>query len=160
MIDPPNTALQPSTDGIVTLRPPRDGDAAVLIAGRDVEFHRFLGDGDETPDPTAVIEVDGAVVGWVDFDDVRPWLLPGEVNIGYNVLAAHRGNGYATRAVRLLLGHLAATGQAAVATLLIDSANERSLALAHRIGAVRQPDLDGHPYFTLPVSLPEGEIRD
>ena len=141
------TSLRSITDGIVTIRTPRSGDTAILISGRDDEFHRFLGEGSDDPRPFAVIEVDGAVVGWVDHDAERDWLLPGEVNIGYNVFAPHRGNGFATRAVQLLLHHLAITGDATVATLLIDSANDRSLALARRIGAVRQSDLDGHPYF-------------
>ena len=44
----------PSTDGIVTLRARQDGDAAVLIASRDAEFHRFMGDGRLRPQPTAV----------------------------------------------------------------------------------------------------------
>jgi RimJ/RimL family protein N-acetyltransferase len=143
--------VRASTDGVVTIRPPRDGDAAILIAGRDDEFRRFLGEGGSHPQPTGVIEVDGEVVGWVDYDVDRVWLEPGEVNIGYNVFAAHRGNGHGTRAVELLLRHLAEDTEYATATLLIDAANERSQALARRIGCGPPVDFDGNQYFKRPI---------
>ena len=88
--------LRPITDGVVTIRRPLDGDRQRLIAGRDEEFHRFLGDGSDEPSPTGCIVVDDDVVGWVDFDVDRSWLEPGEVNLGYNVFAEHRGNGLGT----------------------------------------------------------------
>jgi RimJ/RimL family protein N-acetyltransferase len=139
------------TDGLVTIRPPRPGDAMRLVAGRDVEFDRFLGPGADEPDPVACITVDSAVVGWVDHDADRSWLLPGEVNVGYHVFASHRGRGVASRAVQLLMHHLAITGQCDAATLLIHPNNVRSQALAERTRFVRQPDLDGHPYYRRPV---------
>lgn len=142
---------RPVTDGVVTLRPPVPDDTAALVAGRDAEFRRFLGDGDPDPRPLACIEVAGEVVGWVDHDQDRSWLLPGEVNVGYSVVAAHRGRGHATRAVQLLMHHLAVATDHRVATLLIDAANERSLALARRARFPRVADLDGHPYFKRPV---------
>jgi len=133
---------------VVTLRPSTSADAPTLIAGRDAEFHRFMGDGSPDPRPTACIVVDGTVVGWVDHDIDRQWLAPGECNLGYNVFAAHRGHGYATRAVQLLLDHLAAGGELTTATLLINPANAASLALAHRLRFTPRPDLDGQAYFT------------
>lgn len=143
--------LRPTTDGVVTIRPPEPGDAATLIAGRDAEFHRFLGPGSDSPEPVGCIVVDGAVVGWVDHDDERSWLEPGEVNLGYNVFADHRGRGIATRAVRLLVHHLAVDTRDRVATVLIDPQNARSLALARRAGFSEWSDLDGNPYGKRPV---------
>lgn len=136
---------------MVTIRPVRDGDAAALIAGRDEEFHRFLGEGDPNPQPTGVIAVDDAVVGWVDYDTDRAWLHPGEVNIGYNVFAAHRGKGYATRAVELLLRHLAEETDHTTATFLIDAANLKSRALARRLGCGVPVAFDGNRYYKRPI---------
>ena len=102
------------------------------------------------PRPVAVVEVDGALVGWVDVDD-RAWLEPHECNIGYLVLPEHRGKGYASRAVQLLVQLLALEGRYSAATLLIHPDNARSLALAARLGFPRVPDLDGNPYFRVPV---------
>src|SRR5688500_3690470 len=99
----------PLSDGVVTIRPSTAQDAPALIGGRDALSRRFLGDGDPSPAPTACITVAGEVVGWVDFDRDRSWLGADEVNIGYNVFAAFRGRGYATRAVKLLLRFVAST---------------------------------------------------
>jgi RimJ/RimL family protein N-acetyltransferase len=140
-----------ATDGVVVLRAPRPGDAAILVAGRDAEWERFLAPGDDEPNPYACIAVGDVVVGWVDFDTDRAWLEPGEVNLGYNVFAPHRGNGYASRAVRLLVAHLAERGEHHTATLLIHPDNERSLALADRLEFDSAGDLDGIPYFKQPI---------
>lgn len=140
-------ALRPATDGVVTIRVPEAGDAAILIAGRDDVFRRFLGDGSSEPCPAACIVVDGEVVGWVDYEAGQPWLEPGEVNVGYNVFAAHRGNGYATRALELLLGHLAADTDHHTATLAIHPDNEPSLAVARRAGFTQHDDVGGSRYF-------------
>lgn len=137
----------PLADGDVTIRPPRPGDAALLIAGRDDEFHRWLGPGADDPRPTACIVVDDAVVGWVDFDADRDWLEPGEVNIGYNLFALHRGRGVATRAVLLLMQHLASCADVHTGTLLIDPGNTRSLRLAERAGFADHGMLGPGRYF-------------
>jgi RimJ/RimL family protein N-acetyltransferase len=120
------------TDGVISIRPPRSRDAAVLIAGRDAEAVRWLGTGSESPAPTACVIVDEQVVGWVDYDTDRDWLRPGEINVGYNVFVSHRGHGYAVRAVALLLQHLAADGDHHIATLTIDRDNHASLAVARK----------------------------
>ena len=122
--------LQTLTDGVVTLRPPEPGDSERIIAGRDVAWRRWLGPGTDDPRPTACIVVDGEVVGWIDFDSERPWLRSCEVNVGFSVFAPHRRDGYASRAVGLLLRHLDKSTPFDAASLLIDPENRASLAVA------------------------------
>jgi RimJ/RimL family protein N-acetyltransferase len=140
------------TDSVVTVRPSTSADVSALVAGRDEVFHRYLGDGDSHPSPTGCILVGGVVVGWVDYDHDRSWLEPEEVNVGYNVFPPFRGHGYGTRAVQLLMRHLAVDTDWQVATLLIHPDNERSLALARRAGFERVADLDGNPYWKQQLS--------
>jgi RimJ/RimL family protein N-acetyltransferase len=135
------------SDGVVTIRPLEEGDAARLIAGRDEEWRRWLGPGSDDPRPTACIVVAGEVVGWVDYDTDGEWLRAGEVNIGYNVLAPHRGNGYASRAVELLIRYLDASTAFRTATLRIDPGNRASLAVAARTGFIPRGNVDGSRYF-------------
>ncbi|MGI8794611.1 MAG: GNAT family N-acetyltransferase [Acidimicrobiales bacterium] len=148
--------LPAMSDGVVTVRAPAAGDSAVLISGRDEEFHRWMGMGTEEPDPTGCVVVDGVVVGWVDFDLDHDWLEPGEVNVGYNVFAPYRGQGYAPRAVQLLGHHLAMRTPHRGMSLLIDTENKRSLALAERLGFTPAPSRRGQPpgqqFFTRPVA--------
>ena len=131
------------SDGVVTIRRPQRGDSPALVAGRDDEFHRWLGAGSPDPRPTACIVVDDQVVGWIDYDTEQPWLDASAVNIGYSLFAGARGRGYATRAVRLLLEHLAMHTTVTTACLLIDPANTRSLAVAGRAGFVPAGEIDG-----------------
>ena len=143
--------LRPVTDGLVRLRPPGPGDARVLIEGRDEAFHRWLGPGADEPSPTACIEAGGKVVGWVDYDDDRAWLTPGEVNVGYNVFAPYRQRGYATRAVQLLMHHMAVATNQQAASLLIRPDNHASRAVAAKTGFGRLGDVEGSAYFGKPV---------
>lgn len=145
------------TDGVVTIRPPRSGDASLLVAGQDDEFRRWLGPGAGEPTPTACIVVDGDVVGWVDFDiEGHDWLRPGEVNVGYFVLAPHRRRGYASRAVELLLVHLARHTDHRVATLSIDPDNVASLGVAAGLGFTAAGTVEGNRFFRRPVQEPVG----
>jgi RimJ/RimL family protein N-acetyltransferase len=133
---------------VVTLRAPGPGDARSLVEGRDDEALKWLGPGAQAPNPIACIWVDDRLVGWIDYDLDRDWLEPGQVNVGYSLFPAARGNGYAARAVELLLEHLRRDTSHAVATLLIHPENVRSLALAQRLGFVQQGEVDGQPFFT------------
>ena len=137
------------SDGVVQLRAFTVGDRPAVLRGRDREWARWLGPGDPVPSPTACIEVAGAVVGWIDADETAPWLRPGEANVGYSIFAAHRGHGYAARAVRLLAAELAERG-VRDALLVIDSENAASLGVARAAGARLVP---GRSVPGLPAAL-------
>jgi RimJ/RimL family protein N-acetyltransferase len=66
------------------------------------------------------VRVGEELVGWVDYDhdSEHDWLEPGEVNLGYYLVPAARGKGYASRAVELLLVHLGRETEHKVATLV------------------------------------------
>lgn len=140
------------TDGAVTLRPSTPSDIAALVAGRDAEWERWLGPGDDAPRPTACIEQAGQLVGWVDYDDERAWLASAQVNVGYCVFAPFRGNGVCTRALMLLVHRLALERRVHEITALIDADNARSLAVAQRSRMAERPSpLAGQRYFVRPV---------
>jgi RimJ/RimL family protein N-acetyltransferase len=138
-----------ATDGVVTLRPPEAADSERIVAERDEEAFRWFGPGGGNPAPFACIWVEDELVGWVDFDrdDDHDWLAPGEVNVGYSLFPAARGQGYASRAVELLLQHLARDTDHTTATLLIHPENTPSLALARRLGFVQHGEVNGERFF-------------
>ena len=146
-------AFQVVTDGVVTLSAPRPGDADLLVEGRDEEFFRWLGPGAETPNPVACVRVGEELVGWVDYDrdSERDWLAPGEVNVGYYLFPAARGKGYASRALNLLLVHLGRGTEYEFATLVIDPADVRSLALARRLGFEERGEIEKGRFFARKV---------
>ena len=140
-------SLVPRSDGTVTLRAPTIEDLSILEEGRDAEFFRWLGAEVDMAPPFACLVVEGRVTGWIDYDVARPWLEHGEVNIGYFLLEPYRRKGYATRALELLLAHLAEETNYRVATLLIDTRNERSLAVARRADFSQVDDIGGGAFY-------------
>jgi RimJ/RimL family protein N-acetyltransferase len=144
-------AQRPMTDGVITLRPPTDEDRVTFIAGRDDESRRWLGPGADDPCPTAAVVAHGQVVGWVDYDTDREWLEPGEVNVGYNVFPAHRGQCFASRALELLIQHLSEATHFDTVTLLIDPENLASLAVAASTNFQSCGEITGSRYFKRPI---------
>ena len=96
--------------------------------------------GTDDPRPSVCIVVGGVVVGWVDYDTDQTWLLPGEVNVGYNVFPVFRRKQYASRAVELLLLYLDEGTPFHTATLSIDVRNAASLGVVARAGFVLAGD--------------------
>ena len=113
------------------------------------EFFRWLGPGAVTPNPAACVRVGEELVGWVDYDRDydHDWLEPGEVNVGYYLVPAARGKGYASRAVELLLAHLGRETEHEVATLVIDPENVNSLLLARRLGFEERGEIEKGLFF-------------
>jgi len=128
----------PACDGVVTLRPFAIPDRRLIVDHRDEECDRWLDPGSRDPAPTACLEVDGQLVGWIDADPTPDWLVPGEVNVGYSVFPAARRNGYAARALRLLVAELDMPGVRR-ALLVIDADNHASVSVARAAGAREQP---------------------
>ena len=147
-----------ATDGGVTLRAPTPGDSERIVAERDEESFRWFGPGGGNPAPAACVWAGDDLVGWVDFDrdDDHDWLEPGEVNVGYCLFPAARGKGYASRAVELLLGHLARDTEFDVATVLIHPENTRSLAIAHRLAFVEHGEVNGERFLRRPLRAQNG----
>lgn len=139
------------SDGVIAIRPPRPGDQAILIAGRDTEWARWMGPGSDHPQPTACITRGGGIIGWVDYEPGHDWSPPGEANVGYNVFAGHRRRGYASRAVMLLIHRMAIEGEYQTASVLIDRQNVGSLRVAARARFGGRREMGKDDYLVRPV---------
>ncbi|WP_374120677.1 GNAT family N-acetyltransferase [Streptomyces sp. AN091965] len=71
----------------------------------------------------------------------REWGPTGEIEIGWRIARRAWGNGYATAAARASLDRLRAAGVPSVVAV-IDVRNERSMAVAARLGMERQETYD------------------
>jgi hypothetical protein len=130
------------------LRPFAIGDRQLIVDERDEDCDRWLGPGSADPSPTACIEVDGHVVGWIDADPSPEWLHPGEVNVGYSVFPARRGSGYAARALRLLAAELSEPSlRRALLVIDVESRLGSGRSGGWRAGASEPPDA-GVPDFS------------
>ncbi len=170
-------APQPElTDGVVVLRPWRDEDIEPAIAGHDEEIARWFGFPAVTPSyeqhrravenwrkwydegrtrVNFVVEHDGDVVGSVEVRNVGN----GTGSLSWTLYAGHRGQGYATRAVRLLVDYaIDALGLQRVEAE-VDADNEASLRVATRSGLRREgvkrilPGMADRPEATATVVL-------
>lgn len=146
------------TDGTVTLRPWRDSDAEVAVAGHDEQIMHWFG---EPAPPTAdgwrevmarwhaqhaegrrtsfVVEAEGSLVGVVE---VR--LLEGTAGeMSWWLYAGHRGRGWATRAVRVLADWSLSPAEQGGRGLSrvqarVEPGNESSMRVATRAGLRRE----------------------
>jgi RimJ/RimL family protein N-acetyltransferase/8-oxo-dGTP pyrophosphatase MutT (NUDIX family) len=143
------------TDGVVVLRPWRDEDVEPAVGGHDEEIARWFGwDADAVTVDTHrravedwrasydagrsvvafVIEHAGEVVGSVE---VRR-TAEATGSLSWTLYAGHRGHGYATRAVRLLVDYAIDALEMQRVEAQVDARNERSLRVATRSGLRRE----------------------
>ena len=140
-------ADQPTlTDGTVTLRPWRDEDVEVAVAGHDEVIAHWLGIPAPTAAPAAVdgvadfvVEHDGGVVSSIRVE--HGGTAGGSLR--WVLLAGHRGQGYATRATRVIVDWALTEAEQGGLGLLrvearVDAANEASLRVATRSGLQRE----------------------
>lgn len=112
-----------------------DGGRSVWRARAVVAEHdRFVGHAGfhGPPVPIESALADPTFIGSVDPCDL------GAVEIGYTILAAFRGNGYATEAVRGLLGWARSTGEVGAVIACVRTDNAASLAVLDRLGGFEQ----------------------
>ena len=147
------------TDGRVTLRAWQDTDVEAAIAGHDELIAHWFGSSVVTPERDTQLEafrrwregwrtgtlasfavvVDAALVGTCE---VRI-TAPGTGSLSWALFAGHRGQGHATRAVRVLTDWaLTETGQGGLGLTRVEAqiepGNEASLRVATRSGLRRE----------------------
>ena len=159
-LSPPDPPLG---DDVVTLRPPEERDLEAIDQGiRDGDVVRWVGRPEGSAPDTlalnrrrwsdgspsfAICDLDDACVGlvWINLSAIDA----ATGSVGYWLLPASRGRGFATRAVRLLVPWAGRIMSLDRIRLVTQSANERSRAVATRsgfraVGTVSGPsELDG-----------------
>nr|WSW70676.1 GNAT family N-acetyltransferase [Streptomyces sp. NBC_00995] len=145
------------SDGVVVLSPLCLDDVEAHLAGEDELLVRRLNGGPGTRAGTEAyfrqcmeqwatggslrafgvrVEAKASLAGTIDLRFEMPGLATGQVNIAYGLYPAWRGQGLATRAVRLVCGYAAAEG-AAQGVIQVDPENTASAAVALRSGFTR-----------------------
>jgi RimJ/RimL family protein N-acetyltransferase/ADP-ribose pyrophosphatase YjhB (NUDIX family) len=148
------------TDGVVTLRPWSDTDVDAAIAGHDEAIARWLGHETVVPSREVllaaverwrrgydegratvnfVVEAGGEVAGNVEVRTRNDGI--GELS--WTLYAAHRGRGYAVRAVRMLIDYAFEELGLVRLEAYVNRDNERSKRLATRAGLHREGVLRG-----------------
>jgi RimJ/RimL family protein N-acetyltransferase/8-oxo-dGTP pyrophosphatase MutT (NUDIX family) len=143
------------TDGVVTLRPWRDEDVEPAVAGHDEEIAHWLGSSEVTPSAERqreavrewrraydddrsvvafVVEARGEVVGSVEVRQVGE----GTGRLSWVLYQGHRGQGHATRAVRLLSDYALSDLGLTRVEARVEPGNQRSLRVASRAGLRRE----------------------
>lgn len=143
------------TDGVVVLRPWRDEDIEAACSGHDEEIAHWLGLPVDSPSYEQqkravdgwrrgyaegrslvgfVVEHAGQVVGSVDVRDRGARV--GELS--WTLYSGHRGHGYATRAVRMLVDYAIDELGMTRVEARVDPDHQRSLRVATRAGLRRE----------------------
>jgi RimJ/RimL family protein N-acetyltransferase len=108
------------TDGLIVLRRPRASDAGPLSAAR-----RSV---------SGAVTMAEHLAGWVSYAGNGQPSGPREAAIGVGILSSHCGRGAGTRAIQLLMHHLAVRTSYRTVALAIDPRDEALLAVAARTG--------------------------
>jgi RimJ/RimL family protein N-acetyltransferase len=90
------------------------------------------------PGPKWIFAVDTATddyVAYVDCDLANDKVPAGQANISYSAHPSHRGHGYVSGAVRIVIRFLADHTDATQVHLIVDSENVPSLRVARSVGA-------------------------
>jgi RimJ/RimL family protein N-acetyltransferase len=143
------------TDGVIVLRPMTVADAEMHLANEYEVTVRFFGGRSTIESSGEAIEnarislesggsrrnlgiqeaATGRLVGSVNADLAAPGFQNGVVaNISYNICPACRGQGYAPRAVRLMVYHLSEESAAEAAVIQFDPENHASARVARKAG--------------------------
>ena len=101
-------------------------------------------------------------VAYVDCDLTNDHVPTGEANISYSAHPSHRGRGYVSRAVRLMLAFLADNTGCREAHIVVDVENTASRRVATAAGAVeveRFVNPEGRTMIRHVVALQRGPAR-
>jgi RimJ/RimL family protein N-acetyltransferase len=173
------------TDGIVLLRLMTPADAAEHLAGEDELAARFLSGGRSTIETVlASIErnrlswdsagpvrclgiclaATGVLIGMVEANLAAPGFRPRVANISYGLYPEARGQGYATRAVALMLRYLTEDSDADVAAIQVHPENHASARVPvragfHFLGERMTPEGDRMMTYARALRSSEGELR-